>query len=109
MSNTAQAVTNGQGYTMQGGFDNLRSVDITSNKKDVVVSEVTYKECKAGDLIGNSRYSMLINEVLLGGIMPHHSIKFGKVGRRIFIKEMCEGTHRVWHSEGTLIHTVKEK
>ena len=109
MSNTAQAVTNGQGYSMQGGFDNLRSIDVTSNKTEVVLSKVTYKECKAGDLIGNSRYSMLINAVLLDGIMPHHRIKFGRVGRRIFIKEMCKGTHRVWHSEGALIHTAKEK
>ena len=111
MSNTAQAVTNAQGYTISGGvnYSDLRTIDITGARQAIDVSKVSYNECIAHDLLSKGSYSILMDSVFKYGIMPHHRVKYGRVGRRVFIKEICEGPHTVWHSTGTSIYTVKEK
>jgi hypothetical protein len=111
MNNPAQAVTNGQGYALSGGVDynSLKTIDLTGIRREIDISKVSYDECAAHDLLAKNSYSILMDSVFKHGIMPHHRVKYGRVGRRVFIKEICEGTHTVWHSTGTSIYTVKEK
>ena len=109
MNNTAQAVTNSQGYTISRGsaFDNLKSIDVTSKRIEADVKSVKYYECVAHDLLAESKYSILMQYVFKSGVMPHHKVKRGRVGARVFVKVGEVGKSTVWHTAGTRIFTVK--
>jgi hypothetical protein len=106
--NTAQATTDGRGLRISSIGD-LKTTDVTSTYKEVEVSKVEYEECVAHDLLSKDKYSLLMIEAMKSGVMPHHKIHYGRVGRRVFVKQISESVRTVWHSSGTIIYTIKEK